>query len=56
MEVRMVSFTPQMPYSQGKCLQFPMKEGWVDPRVDLDVVEKRKSFLCWGVKPQQTSP
>jgi hypothetical protein len=33
-----------------------MKEGWVNPRVGVDGVEKRKIFPLLGVKPKRTSP
>jgi hypothetical protein len=33
-----------MPYSLGKCPWYPIKEGQVNPRVGLDVVEKRTIF------------
>jgi hypothetical protein len=41
----------KMLYPQGRNHSTRRIEGWVDPRVGLDVVVKRKILPCWELNP-----
>jgi hypothetical protein len=45
---RVISFTPRPLYSRGKIP--PVPTGY-DPRIGMDIVEKRKNFSCRDSKP-----
>jgi hypothetical protein len=46
------SFTPWLLNQWEECLLTHWFGGWKGPRAGLDVLEKRKSSICWELNPR----
>jgi hypothetical protein len=50
-----VSYMPRLLYPRDKRPQYPLDRGWLDPRGELEAVEKRKaSCLCSESNPDSS--
>jgi hypothetical protein len=53
---RVISFKPRPLYPGERAHGIQLIEGWVDCRINLDAMEKRKFLPLPGIAPEPSSP